>query len=169
MNLLDQDVFEAVRRGYSDLEIASNEDIVDYFASIDPLSASGHQNNIKGILFEQEYVELLAIQGVEAAMFEATNHPITDIMVFDSLDGVSEFQLKATDSVSYVTAAMEADPEVTFVVTSEVAVELGTGIVIDAGIENAALELAIEDTLFGEFVNPVSAFSILRFLIGIPF
>ena len=169
MNIVDLDVFEAVRRGYGALEIASNDDIIDYFASVDPGSTIGHMNNIKGILFEQEYVEALATQGIEAAMFEATNHPVTDIMVFGGLDGVSEIQLKASDSVSYVTAAMAEDPEVVFAVTSEIAAELGAGMVIDAGIENAALELAVGETLFGESVNPFGAFSLLRFLIGIPF
>jgi len=169
LNIVDHDVFEAVRRGYGALETASDDDIVDYFASVDPESAPGHLNNIKGILFEQEYVEVLEAQGIEAAMFEATNHPVTDIMVFGGLDGASEIQLKATDSVSYVTAAMEEDPEVAFAVTSEVAAALGAGMVIDSGIENAALERAVEETLFDEFVNPLGAFSVLRFLIGIPF
>ncbi len=169
MNIVDSDVFEAVRRGYGSLEAASNDDIIDYFASVDPGSTIGHMNHIKGILFEQEYVEALAIQGIDAAMFEATNHPVTDIMVFGGLDGISEIQLKATDSVSYVVAAMAEDPEIVYAVTSEIASELGAGMVIDAGIENSALELAVGEALFSEYFNPFSAFSLLRFLIGIPF
>jgi hypothetical protein len=169
LNIVDQDVFEAVRRGYVALETASNDDIIDYFSSVDGASEIGHMSHIKGILFEQEYVEALAAQGIEAAMFEATNHPVTDIMVFGGLDGISEIQLKATDSVSYVTAAMAEDPEVVYAVTSEIASELGAGMVIDAGIENSTLELAVGETLFSEYVNPFSAFSLLRFLIGIPF
>lgn len=169
MNIVDLDVFEAVRRGYNSLETASNDEIIDYFASVEPASTVGHMSNIKGILFEQEYVEALAVQGIEAAIFDATNHPVTDIMVFGGLDGVSEIQLKATDSLSYVTAAMAEDSEVLFAVTSEIAAALGTDMVIDAGIENAALELAVGETLFGETVNPIGAFSLLRFLIGIPF
>ena len=169
MKIVDQDVFEAVRRGYGALTEVSDDDIVDYFASVDPDSTLGHMSNIKGILFEQEYVEALEIQGIEAAMLEATNHPLTDIMIFGGLDGISEIQLKATDSVSYVTAAMAEDPEIVFAVTSEIAAELGDGLVIDAGIENAALELAVGETLFNDTINPFSAFSMLRFLIGIPF
>jgi hypothetical protein len=169
MNNVDYEVFDAVRHGYRDLKFASDDDIVDYFASIDQDSAIGHMSNIKGTLFEQEYIESLAIQGIEAAMFEATNHPVTDIMVFGGLDGVSEIQLKATDSISYVTSAMAEDPEVVFAVTSEVAVELGAEMVIDAGIENAALELAVEEAIFSEYVNPIGLFSVLRFIIGIPF
>lgn len=169
MNIVEDDVFEAVRRGYNALEEASEDEILEYFASVDPSSALGHMNNVKGILFEQKYVEALEIQGIDAAMFEPTNHPEADIMVFGGLDGVSEIQLKATDSISYVTAAMEEDPEVVFAVTSEIAAELGTDAVIDAGIENAALELAVGETLFDETVNPIGVFSILRFLIGIPF
>jgi len=169
LKIVDQDVFEAVRRGYGALTAVSDDDIVDYFASVDLDSKLGHMSNIKGILFEQEYVEALAVQGIETAMFEATNHPLTDIMVFSGLNGVVEIQLKATDSVSYVTAAMAEDPEIVFAVTSEIAAEIGLGIVIDAGIENAALELAVGDTLFNDTLNPFSAISMLRILIGLPF
>lgn len=169
MKIIEADVFDAVRRGYDELETSSESEIISYFDAIEPEAVRGHLSHIKGILFEQEYVEALASQGIEAAMFEATNHPVTDLMVFGGLDDVSEIQLKATDSVSYVTAAMEEDPDVAFAVTSEVASELGGHAVIDSGIENSVLEQAVEEALFDEFVNPLSALSILRFLIGIPF
>jgi len=43
---------------------------------------------------------------------------------------------------------MQEDPEITFAVTSEVAAQVGSGIVFDTGIENTNLENAITDTLF---------------------
>lgn len=104
-----------------------------------------------------------------AILFEATNHPVTDVLVFGGLDGITEIQLKATDSVSYVTSAMQDDPEIAFAVTSEVAEVIGSDIVIDTGIENAALESAVSNTLFEEAVSLIGAFSILRLLIGFPF
>lgn len=41
--------------------------------------------------------------------------------------------------------------------------------VIDAGIENAVLEETVSQVLIEEAVNPLSGFSLLRFLIGLPF
>lgn len=169
MNFVAEDVFEAVRRGYNSLEYASADEIEAYFSAVDTESVVGHASHIKGILFEQEFVESLMADGVEASLFEATNHPVTDVMVFGGLDGVSELQLKATDTLSYVTGAMQDDPDVLFAVTSEVASEIGPDILIDTGISNTALESAIEDTLFDEALSPFGAFSLLRFLIGIPF
>jgi hypothetical protein len=169
MGIVPEDVFAAVRRGYNDLELASDNDITAYFGAIDATDVLGHSNHIKGILFELEYVEALESAGIAASIFEATNHPATDVLVFGGLDAVTEIQLKATDSVSYVTSAMQEDPEIAFAVTSEVATVIGTDLVINTGIENAALESAVSDTLFEEAISPIGAFSLLRQLIGIPF
>jgi len=111
MEIVREDVFAAVRRGYNDLELASDTDITAYFSAIDAADVLGHSNHIKGILFELEYVEALETAGITASLFEATNHPVTDVLVFGGLDTVTEIQLKATDSVSYVTSAMQEDPE----------------------------------------------------------
>ena len=165
----ESEVFDAVRRGYLEFETASNTEILDYFSAIYEESVAGHASHIKGILFEQEYVDLLATQGVEAQIFEATNHPVTDISIWDEGDVVVELQLKATESVSYVNAAIEEYPEVGFVVTSEVAGGFDSEMVIDSGIENAALEQAIGETLLDDVVNPVSPLSMIGWLIGLPF
>ena len=53
-----------------------------------------------------------------------------------------------------------------FVVTSEVALQLDSELVIDSGIENAVLDQAVSDTLFSEAVSPFSA---LGWLFGLPF
>ena len=169
MEIVREDVFDAVRRGYRELESASRHEITAYFDAIETTDILGHSNHIKGILFEQEYVDALETSGIAASLFEATNHPGTDVMLFGGIDGTTEIQLKATDSVSYVTGAMEEDPEIVFAVTSEVAAQIGADVVIDAGIENAALESAVADTLFEEAVSPFGALSLFRLLIGLPF
>ena len=169
MEIVREDVFDAVRRGYRELEFASGDEITAYFAALETADIQGHSNHIKGILFEQEYVDALETSGIAASLFETTNHPGTDIMLFGGLDGTTEVQLKATDSVSYVTGAMEDDPEIAFAVTSEVATQMSADLVIDAGIENAALESAVTDTLFEETVSPLGALSLVRLLIGFPF
>ena len=169
MAMVHEDVFDAVRRGYDDLEFASQAEITAYFGQIEPEAVPGHSNHIKGILFEQEYVEALGADGIEASLFDATNHPGTDILVFGDIEGGTEIQLKATDSMNYVTGAMQEDPEIMFAVTSEVAAQIGSDQVIDTGIENAALENAVSETLFEESISPVSTFSLVGLLIGIPF
>jgi len=162
-------VFESVRRGYSELEAASNADIIDYFAEIDESSMVGHVSNIKGILFEKLYVEQLAEQGIEASIFEATNHPVVDVAIYDDGEVVNELQLKATDSVSYINDTIEKHPDVGIVATSEVADRIDSPMVIDSGIEDAALEEAVISTLVENTVNPVSPISVLGWLFGLPF
>jgi hypothetical protein len=163
------EVFDAVRRGYNEFASASNTEIQDYFADIDDESVVGHISNIKGILFEQEYVDQLVAQGVHAEVFAATNHPVTDIAIFKDGEIVNEFQLKATDSVSYINTTIFDEPDVPLVVTTEVANRFDTIMVIDSGIENAVLEQAVSDTLLGDVVNPVSPLSIIGWLFGLPF
>lgn len=161
--ITESEVFDAVRRGYTEFESITNAEIIDYFSEIDQGSVAGHVSHIKGILFEQEYVDLLATRGVEAQIFEATNHPIADITVLEGSDVASELQLKATDSVSYVTAAMEENPDIGFVVTSEIAAGMGSDLVVDSGIENAALDQAV-----GEALYPVSPLSVIGWAFGLP-
>lgn len=163
------EVFEAVRRGYNELETASNPEILDYFSAIGDDSVAGHVSHIKGILFEQEYVDVLAAQGVKAQVFEATNHPVTDMVILEGETVVQELQLKATDSSSYITATIEENPDVTIVATSEVARGFDGDTVIDSGIEDAALEQAVTDGILGEAVNPVSPFSVIGWVFGLPF
>lgn len=161
--ITESEVFDAVRRGYVEFESSSNSEIIDYFAGLDDGSMIGHASHVKGILFEHEYVDALAVQGVEAEIFKATNNPVSDIAVFDEGDLVTELQLKATDSASYVTAVMEENPEIGFVVTSEIAAGMGNDLVVDSGIENAALDQAVGDAL-----NPVSPFSVIGWVFGLP-
>jgi hypothetical protein len=156
-------VFDAVRRGYTDLADATDDEILDYFGAQDAEALSGHLANVKGILFEREYAESLQDDGVDARLYETTNHPESDIALYDE-DGavVQELQLKATDDPEYVREAMASLPEdVTVVTTSEVADELG-GEVVDSGISDALLEEAVADALV-----PVSPISVLGWLFGI--
>jgi hypothetical protein len=109
------------------------------------------------------------VKGIEAEIFEATNHPVTAIMIMDGLEVVDEMQLKATGSVTYINETLEAHPDVPVVVTAEVAASFDTDMVIDSGIENAALEDAVTCTLIDEVVNPVNPLSVLGWLFGLPF
>lgn len=163
------DVFEAVRRGYDDLADMSDADIVHYFDGVDADCIGGHVSNVKGILFEQEYIELLVSQNIDAAIFEATNHPVTDISIMDNGEVINELQLKATDSVSYINATLNANPDIEIVTTSEVASRFDTPMVIDSGIEDEVLESVVFETLTEDIVNPLSPLSVVSWLVGLPF
>ena len=148
-------VFDAVRRGYNELETANNEDILAYFADVNPDAMSGHISNIKGIVFEQEVVVALNEQGMDAMLFEATNHPISDIALMNGDDIAAEVQLKATDSVAYINETLAENPDIPIIVTSEVADSFDSSMVIDSGIDNVALDDAVSEVLAGEVANHV--------------
>jgi hypothetical protein len=160
-------VFDAVRRGYNELESSSNAEIINYFSEIDDYSVTGHTSNIKGILFEQQYAEQLVSQGIDAQIFEATNHPVSDIAIFSDEEVVTEIQLKATESVSYIQETLTENPDVVVVATSEVAQFFDDPMVINSGIEEETLENVVTDTLFDDPVNPISPFSVIGWFIGI--
>ncbi|GGB67606.1 hypothetical protein [Shewanella inventionis] len=148
-------VFDSVRRGYNELELASNDEILDYFADVNPDAMTGHISNIKGIVFEQEVVNALNGQGMDAMLFEATNHPISDIALMSDGDIAAEVQLKATDSVSYINETLAENPDIPIIVTSEVANSFDSTMVIDSGIDNVALDDAVSEVLTGEIANQV--------------
>jgi len=148
-------VYDAVRRGYNELELASNDEILDYFADVNPDAMSGHISNIKGIVFEQEVVTALNEQGMDAMLFEATNHPVSDIALMSDGDIAAEVQLKATDSVAYINETLAENPDIPIIVTSEVADGLESTMVIDSGIDNVALNDAVSEVLTGEIANHV--------------
>ena len=166
-----EEVFDSIRRGYTDLNSATNEEIFDYFQDINAESMQGHISNIKGILFEQEYVESLEEMGIHATVFEETNHPLTDISIFDdSGEVVSELQLKATESVGYINATLAENPDIAIVATSEVANEIGSDMVIDSGIAEAVLEDSVIEALSPIPVTKTGlAFCGLGLLFGLPF
>lgn len=148
-------VFDAVRRGYNELELVSNDEIFDYFGDVNPDAMLGHISNIKGIVFEQEVVTALNEQGMDAMLFEATNHPVSDIALMSDGDIAAEVQLKATDSVTYINETLAENPDIPIIVTSEVANGFDSAMVIDSGIDNIALDDAVTDVLSGEIANHV--------------
>ena len=164
----NQEVFEAVRRGYGDLSDASDSEVVDYFGDIDDESWTGHMSNIKGILFEQEYVDKLEVEGVEAALFAGTTHPDTDLQIFEDGSVVEELQLKATDSVSYINSTLAENPDIAIVATTEVASGFETEMVIDSGISDVVLEEAIVNSIVP--ATPIGfGLAGLGLLFGLPF
>jgi len=171
MIITPNEVFDSIRRGYTDLNNSTNEEIFDYFQTIEEESMQGHISNIKGILFEHEYVQSLQEMGTHASIFEATNHHITDISIFDDNgDVVNELQLKATDSVGYINETLVENPDIAIVATSEVASSMSSDMVIDSGIENAILEDSVLEVLSPIPVTKTGfALAGIGLLFGLPF
>ncbi len=105
-------------------------------------------NNVKGILFELEYlkIENNDDDNIIAYQFENTNHPGYDISLIDKETGdvVEELQLKATDDIPYVNEWIEKYGTDNIIVTDETAEMLGLE---STGITNEGLEVRVEDFL----------------------
>lgn len=145
-------VFDAVRRDYRNLHDASASEILEYFKHNEESENIGHISNIKGIVFEQEITDALAQNDIHAEMFEAVNHPLSDIAIFDESDNiVGEFQLKATDSVAYISDTIDNNPEIPIITTSEVASHFSdVPTIIDSGITNEGLTEAVTNCLLND-------------------
>lgn len=102
----------------------SIDDLGRWLSDMDESQIKGVVNNTKGVLHEMEFVRLENEDGdsVHAALFDATNHPDTDIELIDSDTGSTwEFQLKATDDADYVQHWIDSHPDGQILVTSELA------------------------------------------------
>jgi len=120
----DQAVLAALRRSSTDLHDAGPEEISAYLRGLDENALPGIVSNTKGILHEMQFVELENEDGdsVYASIFEATNHPGTDVQFIDTDTGQTwEVQLKATDSAAYANDWIETHPDGEIIVTSELA------------------------------------------------
>ena len=137
-------VLAALRRSAGKFQDASIEEISSMLSEYDESQIPGLVNNVKGILFELEFIEIENNDGdsIFAYQFENTNHPAYDIQLLNEETGeISELQLKATDSTAYVQEWIDEHGG-NIVVTEEVARRMGLpGI----GIENQELEVRVED------------------------
>ena len=154
-------VLAALRRSAKKFEDASLEEIGELVSSYNEDQIPGLVNNVKGILFELEFVEIENHDGdsVFAYQFEQTNYPTYDVQLVNEETGeIAEIQLKATNSSSYVKSWMDEHGE-NIVVTDEVAQELGLE---GVGISNQELEVRVED--FIDKIQEVEEESLLPIL-----
>lgn len=162
MSIEKEEVYDAIRRGYTDLSYADESTIDAYFSGVDIDSISGHIGNIKGILFEQEYVEQLQNEGIDAVVYEEVNHPMSDVMILENGEVIEDLQLKATESVSYVQDTLNAiEDDITVVTTTEVAQHFDSE-VIDSGISENVLEEVVS-----EVIMPINPVTIVKLFFGI--
>ena len=131
------EVYDSLRSVNGNFEGMSDSEIWLQTLTMEPESLAGLASLTKGALFE---AHVAASTG--GTLHEHFNTPDTDIVI----DGL-EFQVKATDSASYIESV---DPSITVIATSEVAEETGA---IDGGMSNAELDNATELALGGSVVD----------------
>jgi len=120
----EQAVLAALRRSSTELQDASPEAISEYLSAMSEESLPGLVSNVKGILHEMQFVALENEDGdsVYASIFDATNHPGTDVQFTDADTGATwEVQLKATDNADYAREWVAENPDGNILVTSELA------------------------------------------------
>jgi len=182
LSSLDKGVIQAIQRSSSEFSTMSTNEIGSVLRGYDDKQIQGFINNVKGILHEQEFVNLENIDGddIFAEIFSETNHPDTDVKFIDILTGKSwETQLKATDSVSYVKDWLEGHPGEQIAVTNEIAEKLELSpYVVSSGIGSAELtcridvvvdklsELPDDDTIWNYFPT-ITTISIALIIFGL--
>lgn len=130
-------VYDALRLVNGNFEGMSDSEIWLQTLAMEPEILVGLASLTKGALFEAHVAE-----STGGTLHEHFNTPNTDIVI----DGM-EFQVKATDSASYIASV---DPSITVIATSEVAAETGT---IDGGMLNTELDNATDLALGGSVVD----------------
>ena len=136
---------------------AAVDNLTDQLNALDGNELTGLLAGIKGKLFEQQYVEYLndgnLLDGYTAQIAEVANQPGWDIAISGPNQGLVEvIQAKATDSVGYVVAALEKNPQIDVVTTDEVYSQLvmsgvSDSMVTNSGITNASLEDALTEAV----------------------
>jgi hypothetical protein len=121
-------VLQATKRAIPKLHDKSTEELSEYLQEMDEDQLLGLANNVKGILHEIQFVEIENSDGDEftASLFTDTNHPDTDVILTNNITGeISEVQLKATDSSSYVNDWINNHEDGEILVTEEIAEKMG--------------------------------------------
>jgi hypothetical protein len=132
-------VLAAIERSTNDLHDASFSQVQDYLQGYDEDQIGGLVSNIKGIYHELEFVKFENEDGdtVYAALHDSTNHPGTDVVLFDTETGESsEVQLKAVGDQYSIERWAEDHPGIDIYATEEVAEVSG---VYSSGFNNDEL------------------------------
>ena len=117
-------VLDAIRGSKNELQNASIEDIGSYLQSIEPSGIQGLLSSISGKYHELLFAKNENEDGDQyiVELFKEYNHPGSDIRLINTETGVvKEFQLKATDYLSYVKKHNEKYEDISVLATEEVA------------------------------------------------
>ena len=138
--------------------VAATRSFAEQVVRLDGQELVGFVSGVKGKLFELQYVDYLndghLPDGFRAELAGNPTNPGWDIAIIGQ-DGAlhDTIQAKATDSAAYVTSALEKNPQMDVVTTSEVHSHLimqgFAESVIDSGISEDALMAAVEGGMDG--------------------
>ena len=123
---------------------ASQVSLQEAIDSMDSDAKAGFISELKGKLFEIQYVDYLndgnLPSGFSAKLADTANQPGYDIEILNN-DGIIDqtLQLKATNDISYIQEALDRYPDIPIVSTEEVFAEAGMRSLIDSGISNEEL------------------------------
>lgn len=147
-------VLEALRRSDDDLANASKAELSEYLHAFSPQQMKGVANNVKGIYHELQFVEKYNEDNHDtyAVLHEATNHQGSDVMIKskETDEILEEYQLKATDNVSYVRAHQSRYENIDVKATSEVAERIEG--VETSNFSNVEMTLKVDGT-FEDLAN----------------
>lgn len=138
-------ILHAIKRSNFSFADLSPEEIGEVLSGYDEDQLLGFSNNVKGILHELQYVEIVNTDDSHytASLFPDTNHEGFDIMMTDHETGeIVKIQLKATDSTSYVNAWIDEYPDGEILVTQEIAEKMDLE---TTGISNDELTVSVND------------------------
>ena len=132
-------VLDALRRSAGNLADASVEELACYVSAMGPEQLRGLASNVKGIYHEMLFVHAVdsISDGIEARLFEATNHPGADVEFIVDGEVIREVQLKAIALPNAIYEHLARYPEVELVTTSEIASRFPN--IECSGFTNAAL------------------------------
>jgi len=139
-------VLEALQRANPEVKEMSVTEIGDYLSGMSEESLRGLANNVKGIYHELQFVNDENTDGddISARLYPETNHPGADVILSRDGSDFDEIQLKATDSISTIQEHYNRYPDVSIVVTSELA-DKHSGIG-DSGFSNDQLDASVLNT-----------------------
>jgi hypothetical protein len=144
-----QIALDALRRMKNDWADISESQLSDELSAYEPEQLKGIANNLKGIYHELLFVDQYNNQNADtyAAVFGETNHPGADIQIFSRYtdEVIGEFQLKSSDSTSYITNHFERYPDIDVLATSEVADKFDS--VASSGIDNSEITEKIDTVI----------------------
>lgn len=166
------DISEAISKAYpnlvaSEIEFDTEEQLMGFI------------NGVKGKLFEINVAEKLNngervgdLELADGQFIELSNLPNQegyDLMIYNDDGSVEEFyQLKATDSLSYVKQTIEDNPDYEIITTSEVADEIDDPRIHGSDIENLELKEELENLVDVDFIGdiPILGGVLATFAIG---
>ncbi|RTE85500.1 MULTISPECIES: hypothetical protein [Gammaproteobacteria] len=175
LNSIPQDIIDAYEAAYPNL--ANTISFEEKVRELDSESLLGFISGVKGKLFEQKYVDYLnndnLPDGYTAYLADSPVQSGWDIAI-EGPNGeyASVLQAKATDSVSYIQAALERYPQIDVVTTEEVYSHLVmTGVsegISNSSIQNADLVEALDEAIDNaeltmSFAPPIFALAFIAY------